>query len=124
MTFSLPACDRDAPYAKLVVQFAGALVAGNFDLAHGLLSPELRAELPPDRLGAAYAAMIAYGDGPPTAVELIVTMEQWQWPEQQPTDLGWAYVAIVGNGYSEAVTAIVEAAAQGPVIRYLEWGRP
>lgn len=117
-------CNHEAPYAQLATQFARALTDGDFALAHTLLSPELRADLAPDRLRATYEAMIEYGDGPPTDVELIVTMEQWQLPEQRPTDLGWAYVAIAGNGYSEAVTVIVEATESGPAIRYLEWGRP
>lgn len=117
-------CNHEAPYAQLAVRFANDLVSGDFDRAYTLLSPELRADLTPDRLRETYEAMIEYGDGPPTDIELIVTMEQWQLPEQRSTDLGWAYVAIAGNGYSEAVTVIVEATEDGPTIRHLEWGRP
>ncbi|HSM80530.1 MAG TPA: hypothetical protein VLS96_02535 [Nodosilinea sp.] len=117
-------CNCEALYAKLAVQFAGALVAGDFDLAHTLLAPELGADFSPSRLRETYAAMIEYGDGPPTDVDLIVTMEQWQLPEQRPTDLGWAYVAISGDSYSEAVTVVVETTDRGPAIRHLEWGRP
>lgn len=117
-------CNHDAPYAQLAVRFAKALVNGDFTQANMLLSPELRVDLTPDRLRKTYEAMIEYGDGLPTDVELIVTMEQWQLPEQRPTDLGWAYVAIAGPSYSEAVTVIVEDAGSGPTIRYLEWGRP
>lgn len=117
-------CNREATYAKLAVRFANALVAGDFDQAHTLLSAELRSGLTPSSLRETYETMIGYGDGPPTNVELIVTMEQWQLPEQRPTDLGWAYVAIAGTGYSEAVTVIVENAGGETAIRYLEWGRP
>jgi hypothetical protein len=117
-------CNHKAPFAQLAVRFANALVAGDFDLAYALLSPELRTNLTPDRLCETYEVMIEYGNGSPSDVELIVTMEQWQLPEQRPTDLGWAYVAIAGPGYSEAVTVIVEEAGDGPAIRYLEWGRP
>jgi hypothetical protein len=117
-------CNHDAPYAQLAVRFAKSLVSGDFKQAYMLLSPELRLDLTPDRLRETYEAMIEYGDGPPTDVELIVTMEQWQLPEQRSTDLGWAYVAIAGDGYSEAVTVIVEDAGGESVIRYLEWGRP
>lgn len=117
-------CNHDALYAQLAVRFAKALASGDFQQAYMLLSPELRVALRPDRLRETYEAMIEYGDGPPTDVELIVTMEQWKLPEQRPTDLGWAYVAIAGDGYSEAVTVIVEDAGGGPAIRQLEWGRP
>ncbi|HNC91251.1 MAG TPA: hypothetical protein PL000_20160 [Anaerolineales bacterium] len=47
-----------------------------------------------------------------------------QWPDQRPNDVGWAYVAIDGEGFSEAVTVIVENERQTPAIRYIEWGRP
>ncbi|PZV03643.1 MAG: hypothetical protein DCF32_13385 [Leptolyngbya sp.] len=117
-------CNHDAPSAQLAVRFAKALVSGDFQQACMLLSPELRLDLTPDRLRETYEAMIEYGDEPPTDVELIVTMEQWQLPEQRPTDLGWAYVAIAGPGYSEAITVIVEDAGGESAIRYLEWGRP
>jgi hypothetical protein len=117
-------CNHDAPYAQLALQFAHALVAGDFDQAHALMSLELRTTLSLDRLREEFNRMIEYGDAPPTDVELIVTMEQWQLPEQRSTDLGWAYVAIAGPGYSEAITVIVEDAGGGSAIRYLEWGRP
>ncbi|MBD2231308.1 hypothetical protein [Phormidium tenue] len=117
-------CNREATYAKLAVRFANALVAGDFDQAHTLLSAELRSGLTPSSLREIYEAMVEYGDGSPTDVELIVTMEQWQLPEQHPTDLGWAYVAIAGDSYSEAVTVIVENIDGEPAIRHLEWGRP
>jgi hypothetical protein len=116
--------NHEAPYAQLAVRFANALVAGDFAYAHTLQSAELRPDLTPDRLREAFERMTEYGDSPPTDVELIITMEQWQLPEQRPMDLGWAYVAIAGDGYSEAVTVIVEAAAGQPAIRHLEWGRP
>lgn len=117
-------CNHDAPYAQLAVRFANALTSGDFTLAHSLLSPELGAEITPDRLCEDYQSMIEYGDGPPTEVELITTLETWQWPEPHPRDLGWAYVAIAGTGYSEAVTVIVESVENQPAIRHIEWGRP
>ncbi len=48
-------------------------------------------------------------------------------------DIGWAYVAICGDGYagegsagqySEAVTIIVMQEHTKHVIRNIEWGRP
>jgi hypothetical protein len=113
-----------SPYASVAVQFAKALAAANFDQAHGLLSAELRADYSPGRLRADFEAMTEYGAGPPTLVELIITLEEWQWPEQQPEDLGWAYVAIANDTYSEAVAVIVKRENGMAVIRYVEWGRP
>lgn len=79
-------CNHEAPYAQLALRFANVLVSGDFNQAYLFLSPELCADLTPDRLRETYETMIEYGDGPPTDVELIVTMEQWQLPEQRPTD--------------------------------------
>lgn len=117
-------CNHDAPYAQLAVRFAKALAREEFALAHTLLSPELGADLPLDRLREDYQRMIEYGDGSPTEVELIITMDPVQLHEYRPNDLGWAYVAIVGNAYSEAVTVIVESVEGKAAIRHLEWGRP
>ena len=46
------------------------------------------------------------------------------WPDKQPRDIGWAYAAIWGEGFSEAVTVTVAEEEGKEVIRVLEWGRP
>ena len=85
-------------------------------------SASCRTAVGPERIRDNYVEMVEYGDGPPTSVQLISTMEQW--PDKQPNDLGWAYVAIGGDGFSEAVTLILQQEGETPVIRHLEWGRP
>ena len=115
--------NHDAAFAKLALQFAEALVASAFESAHDLLSPEYRATVSPGELRSTYEGMVDYGDGPATDACLITTMESW--PDRQPNDLGWAYVAIIGEGFSEAITVVVETQEAGsPCIRHVEWGRP
>ena len=114
--------DHHAPFAKLAENFARALVALDFSSAHALLSPGFQSVVGPDQLRSNYEEMVDYGGGPATEALLITTMEDW--PDRQSNDLGWAYVAIVGEGFSEAVTVIVEEQEHGPCIRHLEWGRP
>ena len=63
--------------------------------------------------------MIAYGQGSAQDVQLVTTLEQW--PEKTPGDIGWAYVAILGHNFSEAVTVVVN---DQRLIRAIEWGRP
>jgi hypothetical protein len=46
------------------------------------------------------------------------------WPARQLGDVGWAYVAISGDGFSEAVTVTVADMGGRMMIRELEWGRP
>jgi hypothetical protein len=63
--------------------------------------------------------MIEYGDGPAVEAEIITTLTEW--PDRQPGDAGWAYAAITGLGFSEAVAEVV---TREGLIRQLEWGRP
>lgn len=66
--------------------------------------------------------MIEYGDGPATFVQLMQTLEDW--PAKKEGDAGWAYVAISGEGYSEAVVVVVCEEGGQFCIRDIEWGRP
>jgi hypothetical protein len=58
----------------------------------------------------------------PTILEVVTTLTEW--PERQDGDVGWAYVAIAGHMYSEAVTCIVVGSPGKYQIRSIEWGRP
>jgi hypothetical protein len=57
-----------------------------------------------------------------TSIEVIETLEAW--PARLPGDVGWVYVAINGDGESEAVSGVVTQVEGVPLIRDLEWGRP
>lgn len=114
--------DQSAPFAKLAVRFAEALTQRDFDAAHAMLCAGFRGAVTPDRLAKNYDEMIEYGEGPVTSVNLINTMARW--PDRRPTDLGWAYVAISGDDFSEAVVVIIAEESGQPVVRHLEWGRP
>lgn len=109
---------------KLSLTFAQAIVAENFIDAYALLSAELQTTLQPSDLAQHYHAMIAYGSGAPTDIELIRVETMEGWPMRQANDLGWAYVAISGEDYNEAVSVVVSQEGERTVIRWLEWGRP
>jgi len=66
--------------------------------------------------------MVSYGSGAPTTVAAVTAMDSW--PDKQPGDLEWVYVAIANDTYSEAVTVVVAQENDELVIRSLEWGRP
>lgn len=114
--------ESDPPFARFAVRFATALAASDFDAAHALLGSALKASVTPERLARDYADMIEYGEGPATTVRLVNTMEDWT--GRGPQDLGWAYVAISGEEFDEAIVAVVAQEAAGMVVRQLEWGRP
>ncbi|NGP88037.1 hypothetical protein [Fodinibius halophilus] len=46
------------------------------------------------------------------------------WPNKQPEDLGWVYVAISGDLYSEAITVTICNENDQLKIREVEFGRP
>lgn len=106
----------------VALAFAERLVAGDYNAAHSMLAPALRENLSPAQLKVEYEGMIEYGDGPPDFVGVMGILEEW--PAKQAGDVGWAYVAISGVGYSEAVSVVVSQEAEQLVIREIEWGRP
>src|SRR5688572_9122199 len=96
---------RTTPHGRIAYDFARALISGQLEAAHKLLSASQMAEWSADRLREELAQMTEYGSGPPTDVEVMEVMEDW--PAKKPGDVGWAYAAIVGPGYSEAVAVVV-----------------
>jgi hypothetical protein len=46
------------------------------------------------------------------------------WLRKTPQDFGWAYVAIGGTDYNEAVAVVVADDGERLAIREIEWGRP
>jgi hypothetical protein len=109
-------------FNETATQFANALVQRDYSLAHSLLADALKGELPPDQLQARYEGMIAAYGNPAQAAEVMETLTDW--PDKQPGDLGWAYVAISGENFSEAVTLTLADQGGQPAIREIVWGRP
>ena len=106
----------------VALRFAERLVAGEFEAAHSMLAAALRENLSPARLKGEYERMLEYCDGPPDFVGVMEILEEW--PARREGDVGWAYVAISGGDYSEAVSVVVSREAGQFVIREIEWGRP
>jgi hypothetical protein len=113
---------KETPNTQLALGFAKAIASGDAERAHEMLCVKLRSALTPARLAAEYKEMISYGSGAPTTIAVITTMG-W-WPDKQPGDTEWVYVAIANDSYSEAVTVVVAQEQSGLVIRSIEWGRP
>src|SRR5215203_2565044 len=113
---------EESEQGVVALAFAQALVAEDYRGAYGMLASSLRERFPPPFLKAKYERMIEYGEGLPNFVGVMGILDDW--PGKQKEDVGWAYVAIGGDTFSEAV-AVVVALEQGQrVIREIEWGRP
>jgi len=128
----MPLDDPAQPKKKpneIMMDFRRAVESGDFDAAHRMLTPKLRAELPPERLKTEYVSMYGYVEGETAAdhVEVMNVMEDWL--AKEPQDIGWAYVSIngpdpAGGTWSEAVAVVVTDVDGHLLIREIEWGRP
>jgi len=116
------ALPEGTPHTKVAVEFATALASGDYGRAHAFLSQPLRSATPVAELEAEYKEMVSYGSGAPTTVAAMTAMDEW--PDKQPDDVEWVYVAIANDTYSEAVTVVVAHENGKLVIRSIEWGRP
>lgn len=121
-----PSAGSDLPaFAAAALAFAEALVRGDAAAASAWLCPRLAARVSAADLARAYARMLADDDGPMGAPERVFVVNTLtEWPAKQAGDLGWAYVAIEGDAYSEAVAVVVAHVGGAPRIREIEWGRP
>lgn len=113
---------RDTPQGIVGIAFARALVAGEYDVAHSMPSAPLQAALPPAQLKEKLESMIEYGGSPFDFVDVTTILDDW--PAKKVADIGWAYVTIGGDVYSEAVTVVVTQEQTKHAIREIEWGRP
>jgi hypothetical protein len=112
----------DTLCSKVALQFAQALVEGNYDDAHTLLTASLRSTLPPNQLRGRFEDMIDYWDGDPVNYIEVDMIDDW--PMREPSDLGLAYVSIACDTNGEAVTVIISDMNDQVLIRSIEWGRP
>jgi hypothetical protein len=97
-------------------------VNGAFVAARNMLTPNLKRKYSAPELKGRMASMIAYANEPIDNFEVVGMMENW--PTKKARDAGWVYVALLGNGFSEAVTIIIARQASKLLIRDIEWGRP
>jgi hypothetical protein len=116
--------------ADIALSFARALVGKDYEEAAGMLAASLKTTSPPDVLCKQLEEMIRYeGDEGrwPTGIQVVTAadssdMAKWKCPN--PNDFGWAYVAIDGTDYCEAVAVMITKEEERLVIRGIEWGRP
>ncbi len=109
-------------FRHTALEFARSLVARDYEEAYAMMSHQCRNQTTVERLRADFEAIVPPDWGPMAPVEVGETMTNW--PGKHPSDLGWAYVSIGGDVYSEAVTIIVTSEQREAKIRDVEFGRP
>jgi hypothetical protein len=115
-----------AQYQQLAVDFARALVDGDFARAKEMLGPPLSDSMSDADLRDHFDGMYrGYADDDrPSKVWFDPEFSGEDWPAICPGDLGWAYVAVQGEECVEAVTVFVAELKGRMFIRDIEWGRP
>ena len=109
-------------FRVIAFDFTKALAARDYSKAYAMTSQEYRKKNSVDHLRALFEAIVPSDWGPIGLIQVGETMTIW--PKKQSSDLGWAYVSIGGNMYSEAVTVIVTLDNGEQKIREVEFGRP
>jgi hypothetical protein len=109
-------------YRQAAIEFTRALVGRDYPSAYAMTSQGYRLKRSVDQLRSGFEAMIPTDWGAIGPIEVGQTMTSW--PGRQPSDLGWVYVSVGGDVYSEAVTVVVTLENGEAKIREVEFGRP
>jgi len=127
----LAGCSKEEPkmpsgnssdYRQIALEFAKSLAAREYTKAYAMTSLGYRQKTTVDQLRTGFETIVPTDWGATGPIEVGQTMADW--PGKQPADLGWAYVSIGGNLYSEAVTVVVTSENGEAKIREVEFGRP
>ncbi|MGD1105564.1 MAG: hypothetical protein ABR865_00855 [Terracidiphilus sp.] len=110
---------KDMPHGILAFNFAEALLNGEYDKAHNLLSADLKREYSVSGLKSRFEEMMSIADEFPD-VPAVVVLDNSELRNPSLDGKGWAYVAI----WTEAVTVTVKPFGQELLITELIWGRP
>ena len=111
-----------ADYRQIALEFATLLGAREYPKAYAMMSQGYRQNSTVDELQSGFEAIVPMNWGPIGPIEVGETMTSW--PGKQPSDVGWAYVSIGGDLYSEAVIVVVTSENGAAKIREVEFGRP
>src|SRR5687767_660438 len=109
-------------YKKVALDFTNALATRNYGAAYALTSSEYRDSTSVEAMQTAFEAIVPTDWKSIGPVEVGETMEDW--PGRNPADVGWAYVSVGGDAYSEAVTVVVTLDEDALRVRTVEFGRP
>ena len=110
------------PFVVMALDFARALTSRDYASAYAMTSRDYQRRVPIEDVRASFEALLPAEFGDVTSVEIGLTMASW--PDKQPSDVGWAYVSIGGDVYSEAVIVVVTAEDGSLKVRDVTFGRP
>jgi hypothetical protein len=109
-------------YKRVALAFVEALATRDYDVAYALTSRDYRDSTSLKALQAAFETIVPVDWKAVGPIEVGETMEDW--PGKEPSDVGWAYVSVGGDVYSEAIVVIVTLEEGELRVRTVEFGRP
>jgi hypothetical protein len=112
------------PHIDIAKRFGELIAKAKYGIAHGLLTLEAQATHHPADFKRIVEDMTAYAPGP---IKEVIVMEDFileDWPDKRSGDVAMVYVALVGDGFNEAVNVTLAQEGRDIRIRNLEWGRP
>ena len=109
-------------YSSVGLTFASALASRDYPTAYAMTSSDYQRKTTIKEMRAAFEAIVPTDWRTVGPVEVGHVMETW--PAKQPSDVGWVYINIGGDVYSEAVTVVVMLEADTLKVRGVEFGRP
>jgi hypothetical protein len=113
---------RVPDYSGVGLKFASALAGRDYSTAYAMTSSDYQRSTTLDEMRAAFEAIVPPEWQTVGPVEVAHVMETW--PAKQPSDVGWVYLSIGGDVYSEAVTVVVTEEADKLKVRTVVFGRP
>ncbi len=108
---------------EAALRFARALSAGRYEEAQRFLSKDLAVRMPVAKIRQRHEEMVSQGEGRRASIVQVMEVSD-RWPGREAGDVGWAYVAIAGDSFSEGIAVIVSEESGRSLIRDIEWGRP
>ena len=109
-------------FKEFALKFTKTLTDRDYSTAYAMTSSEYRNRANLDQMKAEFEAIVPPDWGTMGPIEIGETLKDW--PGKQPSDLGWVYVSIGGDVYSEAVTVVITLEKGDPKVREVEFGRP
>ena len=114
--------ERAPDYSAVGLKFATALAGRDYPTAYAMTSSDYQSSTTLDEMRTAFEAIVPPEWPKDSRVDVGQVMESW--PTKQPSDVGWVYLSIGGDVYSEAVTVVVTREADRLKVRTVEFGRP
>lgn len=112
----------EAQYHEVALAFTKALAARDYPAAYALTGREYQNHTSLQAMQAAFERVVPRDWKTVGPIQVTETMPDW--PGKTAVDVGWAYVTIGGDVYSEGVTVTVARAVDGLRVRTVAFGRP